>query len=454
METAHLLVVDDDSAIRSSLSLLLKRAGYNVSVAESPRAALSCIEEQPPHLILMDMNFSLSTTGDEGLFLLSQVKKRWEEIPVILMTAWGSIELAVKGMQAGAFDFVTKPWDNYKLLESVRNALELNRPETGEKEISSRQQLDKKHSFDHIIGHSPAIIELLQTVARIAPTTASVLITGESGTGKELIAEAIHLNSKRRSESFVKVNLGGISASLFESEMFGHKKGAFTDAVASRTGRFALADKGTIFLDEIGELDLASQVKLLRVLQDQTFEVLGESSPTKVDIRVVSATNADLASMVAAGTFREDLYYRINLIVLRVPPLRERREDIPLLAKHFAQKLCKANGLAAVSFTPEAESFLSSLHYSGNVRELKNLIERSILISGKSVLDKGDIQHREEQYLPDTPPLSEQTLEEIEAETIRQKITEYNGNLSRVAKALGISRGALYRRLDRYGIKY
>ncbi|MDO4790520.1 MAG: sigma-54 dependent transcriptional regulator [Porphyromonas sp.] len=454
MEKTDILIVDDDSGIRSSLSLLLKRAGYTVFTAEAPRTALSWLEAHSPSLILMDMNFSLSTSGDEGLFLLSQVKKRREDIPVILMTAWGSIELAVKGMQAGAFDFVTKPWDNYKLLDSVRNALELNKPEEHHEEISTRQQLDKSYSFDHIIGQSPAIIEVLQTVARIAPTTASVLITGESGTGKELIAEAIHLNSKRKSAPFVKVNLGGISASLFESEMFGHKKGAFTDAVASRTGRFSLADKGTIFLDEIGELDLASQVKLLRVLQDQTFEVLGESSPTKVDIRVVSATNADLASMVAAGTFREDLYYRINLIVLRVPPLRERREDIPLLARHFARRLCETNGLPAVSFTPEAEAFLSSLHYSGNVRELKNLIERSILISGKSVLEKEDIHYQEEQGSHDTQHSSAQTLEEIEAETIKQKISEYNGNLSRVAKALGISRGALYRRLDRYGIKY
>ena len=274
-----ILIVDDDSAVRSSLSFMLKRAGYEVKTAPGPREAMDMVRAESPALILMDMNFTLSTTGEEGLTLLKQVKVFRPDVPVILMTAWGSIQLAVQGMQAGAFDFITKPWNN------------------------------------------------------AARTNASVLITGESGTGKELIAEAIHINSQRTKQPFVKVNLGGISQSLFESEMFGHKKGAFTDASADRIGRFELANKGTIFLDEIGDLDLSCQVKLLRVLQDQTFEVLGDSRPRKVDVRVVSATNADLRKMVSERTFREDFFYRINLITVKLPALRERREDIPLLAR-------------------------------------------------------------------------------------------------------------------------
>ena len=318
-----ILIIDDDSSIRTSLSFLLKRAGYQVTAVLGPKEALQAVRSEAFELILMDMNFTLSTTGEEGLVLLRQVKIFQPHVPVILMTAWGSIQLAVKGMQAGAFDFVTKPWDNRALLKIVKTALELNAPPA---EIG-------KARFDKIIGRSKALQEVLGLVERIAPTNAPVLIMGESGTGKELIAEAIHTNSPRSAAPFVKVNLGGVSQSLFESEMFGHKKGAFTDAYTDRTGRFEMADHGTIFLDEIGELDLACQVKLLRVLQDQTFEVLGDSRPRKVDVRVVSATNRNLAQMVADHTFREDLFYRINLITIHLPALRERREDIPLLGQ-------------------------------------------------------------------------------------------------------------------------
>ena len=304
-----ILIIDDDSAVRSSLSFMLKRAGYEAQTVPGPREAMDVVRAETPALILMDMNFTLSTTGEEGLTLLKQVKIFRPDVPVILMTAWGSIQLAVQGMQAGAFDFITKPWNNAALLQRIETALELAAVPKGAPEEQS-ETLNRSH----IIGKSQGLMEVLNTVARIARTNASVLITGESGTGKELIAEAIHINSQRVKQPFVKVNLGGISQSLFESEMFGHKKGAFTDATTDRVGRFELANKGTIFLDEIGDLDPSCQVKLLRVLQDQTFEVLGDSRPRKTDIRVVSATNADLRKMVSERTFREDLFYRINLI--------------------------------------------------------------------------------------------------------------------------------------------
>lgn len=445
-----ILVIDDDSAIRTSLSMMLKRAKYEVQAVSGPKEAMEIIRAVAPELILMDMNFSLSTSGDEGLTLLKQVKIFRPEVPVMLMTAWGSIQLAVKGMQAGAFDFITKPWNNVALMQRIETALELN-------EVGKVESKDSEgHHFDrsHIVGKSKGLMEVLATVERIARTNASVLITGESGTGKELIAEAIHRNSPRVKKPFVKVNLGGISRSLFESEMFGHKKGAFTDATSDRVGRFEMADKGTIFLDEIGDLDLSSQVKMLRVLQEQTFEVLGDSRPRKVDIRVVSATNADLRKMVQERTFREDLFYRINLITIHLPPLRERREDIPLLVRHFADRLCESDGLPKVEISKAAMDYLVRLPYPGNIRELKNLVERTLLVCGKEVLDVSDF---ESQY---QPPMEQEvsvnlqgmTLDEIERQTILQALKKYGNNLSQVAVSLGISRAALYRRLEKYGI--
>ena len=413
-----ILIIDDDSSIRTSLSFLLKRAGYQVTAVPGPKEALQAVRSEAFELILMDMNFTLSTTGEEGLVLLRQVKIFQPHVPVILMTAWGSIQLAVKGMQAGAFDFVTKPWK--------------------------------------IIGRSKALQEVLGLVERIAPTNAPVLIMGESGTGKELIAEAIHTNSPRSAAPFVKVNLGGVSQSLFESEMFGHKKGAFTDAYTDRTGRFEMADHGTIFLDEIGELDLACQVKLLRVLQDQTFEVLGDSRPRKVDVRVVSATNRNLAQMVAGHTFREDLFYRINLITIHLPALRERREDIPLLVNHFILRQVEANGLQPVEVEAEAMEFLQRLPYSGNIRELKNLVERTLLVSGHRVLRAADFEaNYHPTQAPEIPAVAASglTLEEMERQTIVQALRQHDGNVSQAALQLGLSRASLYRRMEKYGIE-
>ena len=445
-----ILVIDNDSAIRTSLSFMLKRAKYDVQAVASPKEAIAVVRSVAPELILMDMNFSLTTSGDEGITLLKQVKVFRPESPVILMTAWGSIQLAVKGMQAGAFDFITKPWNNAALMQRIETALELNGKQKKEEEVSNAQD-----DFDrsHIIGKSKALMDVLATIQRISRTNASVLITGESGTGKELIAEAVHRNSSRAKKPFVKVNLGGISQSLFESEMFGHKKGAFTDASSDRVGRFELADKGTIFLDEIGDLDLSCQVKLLRVLQEQTFEVLGDSRPRKVDIRVVSATNADLRQMVQAHTFREDLFYRINLITVHLPALRERKEDIPLLARHFADLQCKQNGLPQVDFTPEAMEYLKSLPYPGNIRELKNLVERTLLVSAKDTLDAEDFKAQNHQPMESTTQtLSGLTLEELERQRILQALEQYDNNLSQVASALGLSRPALYRRLEKHNI--
>ena len=421
-----ILIIDDDSAIRSSLSFMLKRAKYDVQAVPGPKEAIEIVRSVAPQLILMDMNFTLSTSGEEGLTLLKQVKVFRPDVP--------------------------KPWNNVALMQRIETALELT---SQDKKAAVPVEDNDGFNRSHIIGKSKALMDVLATIKRIARTNASVLITGESGTGKELIAEAVHLNSSRSKKPFVKVNLGGISHTLFESEMFGHKKGAFTDATADRVGRFELADKGTIFLDEIGDLDLSCQVKLLRVLQEQTFEVLGDSRPRKVDIRVVSATNADLRQMVQEHTFREDLFYRINLITVHLPALRERREDIPLLVRHFADKQCESNGLPKVEFTSEAMDYLSRLPYPGNIRELKNLVERTLLVSGKEILTADDFksqyQHPIEQKM--TTNLQGMTLEEIEKQTILQTLEKYNNNMSPVDIALGISRAALYRRLEKYNIQ-
>ena len=438
-----ILIVDDDDAIRASLRFLLGRAGLTAEAVPGPKEAVETVRRQEPELILMDMNYSLSTTGEEGLELLRKVRILAPSTPVILMTAWGSISLAVEGMRLGAFDFITKPWDNTALLERIGTALHLN-------SAQAEQTPDTGRGFERIIGRSPMMREVLDAVLRVAPTGASVLITGESGTGKELIAEAIHLNSPRQSGPFVKVNLGGLSSSLFDSEMFGHKKGAFTDAWTDRKGRFELADKGTIFLDEIGELEPVCQVKLLRVLQDRTYEPLGESLPRRTDVRVISATNRSLPDMVSQGLFREDLYYRLNLIPIHLPPLRERREDIPLLVRHFAKDVS-----SRAEFSSEAVEYLSRLPWPGNIRELKNVVERALIMAPGGTIGKDDIAR----CMGGAPEPSAArssgslTLEELEKERIRRALSDCNGNMTRAAASLGITRASLYRRLEKYKIE-
>ena len=449
-----ILICDDDTTVRTSLTLVLKRAGYEVATAANQQEAIDFVRHTCPHLILMDMNYRNTTPGEEGLELLAKVQVFCPAVPVILITAWGSINLAVQGIRAGAFDFITKPWNNLALLKTIETAIQLRDSE--EKNPDPKNgKTERTDRFDKIIGRSPLLQQVLNTISRISQTNAPVLITGESGTGKELIAEAIHENSNRQGKPFVKVNLGGISQSLFESEMFGHKQGAFTDARHDRTGRFELADKGTIFLDEIGELDLVCQVKLLRVLQDQTFEPLGESKPRQVDTRIICATNKNLPEMVAQGTFREDLFYRINLITIQMPALRERPEDIPLLVEYFARKQAEQNNLPEAEISQEAFGYLKKLPFHGNIRELKNLVERTILISGKDVITDIDFK---QQYIevPASQPAGGNTilsLEMVERNMIQKAVELYGCNHSRIAAALGLSRQTLYRRLEKYDIK-
>ena len=458
------LIVDDDLAIRTSLKLLLKQAGYPAQAVATPAEALAVVRETPPALVLLDMNFSLATTGHDGLALLRQLKQLAPQMPVVLITGWGSIELAVAGMKAGAAEFVTKPWHNDSLLQTIGTVLALREAPAAASEVataaSQRRQLDQQFQFQPIVGHDAQLLHVLRQVGQVAATDAAVLIEGESGTGKELIAEAIHRNSHRARQPFVKVNLGGISSSLFESEMFGHRRGAFTDAKTDRVGRFELANGGTIFLDEIGELELASQVKLLRVLQDRTYEVLGDSKPRRLDIRVIAATNRNLAEMVAQGRFREDLFYRINLIAVRLPALRERPADIPLLTQHFIAQLRATYQRPALKVGTRALHWLREQALPGNIRELKNLVERAVLVSGHEELGPEDFQANA-QPQPTRPPApgelpapGSMTLDELEAHMIRQSLTHYAGNISRVAKALGLSRGALYRRLEKHGIPF
>lgn len=445
-----ILIVDDDKAIRQSLALVLKRKGYETALAGNPDEALGMLRKHKFRLVIMDMNYSLSTTGEEGIHLLRQTKIFQPDTPVILITAWGSIELAVEGMRFGAFDFITKPWNNHLLLQRIETALSLSSPATD----SDRNPAD----FDRcgFIGENPRVKELLKTVERIAPTDAPVLVLGENGTGKELIANAIHKNSRRKNAPFVMVNLGGISTSLFESEMFGHSKGAYTGAVSERKGRFELADKGTIFLDEIGDLTQDCQVKLLSVLQQHTFERLGESRTRKTDIRAICATNADLPAMVREHTFREDLFYRINLITLRIPPLRERRDDIPLLTRSFMESASRSHGIRCPEISHEALGYLSRLPYPGNVRQLRNMVERAVLMCAGGILEKcdfeadGNIQDVSATDLKGS--LEGATLEDLEAAAIAEAVRKYDGNLSRVAAALGITRQSLYRKIEKHGI--
>jgi two-component system, NtrC family, response regulator len=453
-----ILIVDDDASITASLGLLLKQSGYRSLSAQDPEEALAVLARERPSLVIQDMNFSRQTTGAEGLELLMKIRETAPRLPVILLTAWGSIELAVEGMKRGASDFITKPWSNAQVLQSVETALGLVVARAGPTEAPSRIELDERYDFSNIIGSDPAILRVLDLVGRVAPTDASVLITGESGTGKELIAEALYRNSKRRDRPFVKVNLGGISASLFESEMFGHVRGAFTDARQDRKGRFETAAGGTIFLDEIGELDPTSQVKLLRVLQDRTYEVLGSSKPRTVDVRVISATNRPLSELVSRGEFREDLLYRLNLITITLPSLRERRGDVPRLAAHYLRRSAQQYGVEVESITPRAIEWLKAQPWPGNIRQLRQILERAVLIRGARDLDLDDFVAVRDLESPSPvregglPEAGTMTLDEIERGMIIKSMRHYDGNVSRVAEALGLSRAALYRRLEKHGL--
>jgi DNA-binding NtrC family response regulator len=454
-----ILIVDDDPSVTTSLGLLLKQHGRPSMAATSPEEALRLVAQHPFDLVLQDMNFSRDTSGREGLDLLRRIREVRPELPVILITAWGSIALAVDGVKAGAADFVAKPWSNAHLLQSVETLLSLPgaRHERGDRPPPAREELDRRYRLDGLVGRDPAFLRVLDLVGRVSATDASVLIVGASGTGKERIAEAIHRNSRRRQAAFVKVNLGGISSTLFESEMFGHVRGAFTDARADRKGRFAVADGGTIFLDEIGELDPSSQVKLLRVLQDRTYEVLGSSVTRSVDVRVVSATNRVLVEAVAAGAFREDLLYRLNLITVSLPSLAERASDIPILAEHLLDQARQRYGREPIALGDDAMAWLRRQPWPGNIRQLGQTLERAVLVSGGSRITAADLDtlnqlERSADRPAALPRPGSMTLDELERAMIANCMRHYGGNVTRVADALGLSRAALYRRLQKHGL--
>lgn len=449
-----ILIIDDEQAVLASLRLLFRHQGWESARVKTPHTAMEFIQQQRPDLVLLDMNFTPDTSGREGLSLLRKILKHDPSIPVILITGWATVELAIEGMKTGARDFIPKPWQDDQLLQSIQNILDLS----GNLSSSSdRQRLDEQFDFGHIIGEDPAFLHVLHTIGRVAATDASVLILGESGTGKELIAEAVHQNSQRKEKPFVKVNLGGISPSLFESEMFGHKKGAYTDARHDRKGRFEVANKGTIFLDEIGELGMSSQVKLLRVLQDKSFEILGSSQSQTVDVRVISATNRNLTEEVSLGNFREDLFYRINLITVRLPALRERASDIPLLVSFYLDNVKRLYQRPGVQISEAAMAWLQQYPFPGNIRQLKNLVERTVLISAKDLLEPEDFRSQlnapvRKKKSDGLPEIGSMSLEEIEKEMIIRTMQHHNNRIGKVAQALGITRSALYRRLEKFGI--
>jgi two-component system NtrC family response regulator len=450
----QVLLVDDDPSVTASIAMLLKQNGFRVLLASCQDEAIKHLENHSISLVIQDMNFSRNTSGKEGMILLNQIKNGFPAIPVILMTAWGSIELAVDGIKQGAADFITKPWDNQQLLRIVNTCLELNQSKVWE--LNTRQMLDEKYDFSGIVAEDPAMLAVLTTIGRVAATDAAVLILGESGTGKELIADAIHINSRRFKQQFVKVNLGGMNATLFESEMFGHVRGAFTDAKQDRKGRFELAHNGSIFLDEIGDLDPSSQVKLLRILQEQTYQAVGSSQTKKANVRVISATNCDLYEMVKDSSFREDLLYRINLITVVVPPLRNRRGDIAPLARLHLHKVSQLYNIDGISLDDSAISWLEQQTWPGNVRQLTQTVERAALMSNDPILSIHDFHTQNNaanvEFDESSLPIGSLTLDEMEKLMVKKAIKAYNNNLSKVAEALGISRSALYRRIEKHDL--
>jgi len=454
-----ILIVDDDPSVTASLSLLLKQQGHASRTALDPEQALRHLATTRFDLVLQDMNFSRDTSGREGIELLTRIHRDHPTLPVILITAWGSISLAVEGIRAGAADFLTKPWTNAHLMQSLETVLQLGGRQSETRSTApERGELDDRFDFGGLVGEHPAFLRVLELVGRVAPTDASVLIVGPSGSGKELVAEAIHRNSARVQKPFIKVNLGGISSTLFESEMFGHVRGAFTDARADRHGRFGIADGGTIFLDEIGDLEAASQVKLLRVLQDRTYEMLGSSVTRSVDVRVVSATHHELTDAVAQGQFREDLFYRLNLISIRLPALAERRSDVPMLTKTFLRQCGETYRRPELSIDDAGLKWLSRQEWPGNVRQLKQTLERTVLVSqvdrlGVPELERALQLDRRTPSTDELPSPGSMTLDQMERAMITECMKHYDGNVTHVAEALGLSRAALYRRLEKYGLQ-
>lgn len=447
---AYILIADDQPDVLEALRMLLKNEGYRIDTATSPSGILQALQTADYDVVLMDLNYARDTTsGKEGLDLLKQIQILDSMLPVIVMTAWGSVELAVEAMQHGARDFVQKPWDNTRLLTILRTQLELGRALRKGERLEAEARLQREQERPRMIASSAVMQPVLDLISRIGPSDANVLIMGEHGTGKEVVARTLHSISLRSSKPLVIVNAGGLSEGVFESELFGHVKGSFTDARSDRVGRFELADGGTLFLDEIANLPLNLQNKLLRVLESGEFERVGCSRTRRANVRILSATNADLNQEVEAGRFRQDLLYRLNTIEIHLPPLRDRRSDIPLLAMHFLRQHAQRYRKSLKGFEDEAMQMLLNHPWPGNIRELDHTVERAVLLAGTYRVCAEDLGLGSERGGP--ARLDEMSLEEVESFLIRQALKRYDGNISQAAEALGLSRGALYRRLQKFG---
>jgi DNA-binding NtrC family response regulator len=448
----RLLIADDQRDVLEALRLLLKGEGYEIETAASPRGVLDAVQAREFDLVVIDLNYARDTTsGAEGLDLLTRLGGIDETLPVVVMTAWASVDVAVEAMRRGARDFVAKPWDNARLLAIVRTQLELGSAlRRGQRLEAENRILRGPEGAPRVIADAAAMKPVLEIVERVGPSDAAVLITGENGSGKGTVAQALHAVSARAGRPLIVVNAGGLSEGVFESELFGHVRGAFTDAKADRVGRFELADGGTLFLDEIANVPMGLQSKLLRVVETGEFERVGSSRTRRVDVRILSATNSDLHAEVAAGRFRQDLLFRLNTIEIRVPPLRERRSDIPLLAQHFLRQHAQRYRKKLNGFEPAALEALLGHPWPGNVRELDHAVERAVLMAQGSQVRSVDLGLRAPGE--ESRRLEDMSLEEVEAFLIKKALARYEGNVSRAAEALGLSRSALYRRLQRYGL--
>ena len=448
---SRILIADDDHDVLEALKLLLKGEGFRVEAAASPGAVLAAVEARDFDAALIDMNYTRDTTGGiEGLDLLSRLQALDGTLPVMVMTAWGSIEGAVESMRRGARDYIEKPWNNARLLNTLRTQVELGRAIRVGQRLESENRSLRRDGID-LIASAPAMQPVLRLMERVGPSDANALITGEHGTGKEVVARWLHAASNRANRPLVIVNVGGLSEGVFESELFGHIKGAFTDAKADRVGRFEAADGGTMLLDEVGNLSLTQQAKLLRVLQTGEFERVGSSKTRQASVRVLSATNADLGAEVAAGRFREDLLFRLNTIEIHLPPLRDRREDIPVLAAHFLKRYGARYRKPIQQFHADAMRALLAYAWPGNIRELDHTVERAVLLASGDAVGPGDLSLRATGG-DVAARLEDMSLEDVERVLIQKALAKHQGNVSVAAKALGLSRSALYRRLERYGL--
>ncbi len=447
----RVLVADDQQDVIEALRLLLKAEGLQITAASSPAGVIEALAAQEFDAVLMDLNYARDTTsGAEGLDLLSRIQAIDSTLPVIVMTAWGSVEIAVEAMRRGARDFIQKPWENARLLSLLRTQIELGQALRRGARLEAENRLLRAEGRPVFIAESDAMKPVLQLIARVAPSDANVLITGEHGSGKEVVARTLHALSNRVSRPLVTVNTGGLPEGIFESELFGHVKGAFTDAKTDRVGRFELASGGTLFLDEIANIPLSQQAKLLRVLETGEMERVGSSRTVRVDVRVISATNAKLGEEVSAGCFREDLLFRLNTVEIQLPALRDRRQDIPLLAVHFLKQYAGRYRKQVTGFDSPALQAMLDYGWPGNVRELDHAVERAVLLAQGELVRTSDLGLRAGREAPQR--LEEMSLEDVEATLIRKALARYGGNISQVAEALGLSRSALYRRLQKYGI--